>query len=754
MLGKCTPLTPILLAALLVLPGQQAFAQSTDQPSYESSLDRQETHQYTVLHVNPEAGDDQGGSGEQHRPFRTITHAIQVAQSNTVIVLSPGRYTADTGESFPLRLKPGITIQGSPDAENSAIIVGGGRFDSPTLSQQNVAIVAADRSGMAHVVVSNQNPQGQGVWVESGSPIIRETAFVANGHTGVYVAGGDPVIEASYFFQNQVAGLVIYGSSRAVVLGNHFEATGTAITVASEAIPEIAHNRILRNEEGIVLLGNARPIFVSNEISQNRRNGVVEVATAAPVGLPAAAPQVVTSAAPAPASIEPIVSEEKVPAERIGPVERTVSLGTEDTIVETPAAGSPTAEILAFEIPAASAGFAASARPAAAISPAAQESPLPAPSPATAETDTPAETLETALPETAFPEAAPPEADPPEADPIEGTVDIQNEVVEDIGEVSEEPLETVTEVISDETRRETRELPSAEADLASPIETASVDSESLLAEHELAEHGPIENGLAEDELAENELAENELAENEPTENELAESEIDSQEDTLSIADLRNRLTRPAAALLNPEPIERSASSAPPSIEISVIGPENAPENAPEIGEPETDLARLARPEPQAEAVNTAETSGSTRPLPSISVSANRSQPPPIEEDLPSLPLNTDGRLLVPGAHIPIGSGGDANTAALLPPVGATSNSPPPPPLSRAAALGLRYRVYVEGQDQLTQSRLRAVVPDAFRAQFEGQPVMQAGAYADEAEAEERLELLLDNDFEAWIEHTP
>ncbi|MEM9161702.1 MAG: DUF1565 domain-containing protein, partial [Cyanobacteria bacterium P01_F01_bin.4] len=344
MLGKCTPLTPLLLATLLTLPGQRAMAQSTflaqstspsqteSQQSYESSLTSQEANQYTVLHVNPEAGSDQENSGAQHQPFRTITHAIQVAQSNTVIVLAPGRYTADTGESFPLRLKPGITIQGSPDAENSAIILGGGSFDSPTLSQQNVAIVAADRSGMAHVVVSNPNPQGHGVWVESGNPIIRETAFVANRHTGLYLAGGSPVIEASYFFQNQVAGLVIYGNSRAVVQGNHFEATGTAITVASEATPEIAHNQIIRNEEGILLLGNASPVLVSNTLSQNRRNGVVEVATAAPVGLPTATPQVVTPAtpastattpppsveaeAPAPASVAPppLVAE-KVPTE-------------------------------------------------------------------------------------------------------------------------------------------------------------------------------------------------------------------------------------------------------------------------------------------------------------------------------------------------------------------------------------------------------------------------------------------------------
>ncbi|HEY9807299.1 MAG TPA: DUF1565 domain-containing protein, partial [Candidatus Obscuribacterales bacterium] len=46
----------------------------------------------TLLYVNPIAGDDAIGDGGERSPFKTITQALKVAQSNTVIVLIPGTY--------------------------------------------------------------------------------------------------------------------------------------------------------------------------------------------------------------------------------------------------------------------------------------------------------------------------------------------------------------------------------------------------------------------------------------------------------------------------------------------------------------------------------------------------------------------------------------------------------------------------------------------------------------------------------------
>ncbi|MEO1621360.1 MAG: DUF1565 domain-containing protein [Cyanobacteria bacterium J06632_3] len=234
-----------------------------------------ETVSYQTLYVNPTVGSD-SANGLETAPLRTVTRALEVAPPNTVIVLAPGRYTQGSGEVFPLQLKPGVTIQGTPgERERAAIIEGGGRFTSPTRSQQNATILAADRAGLAQVAISN--PDGYGVWIESASPTILESAFVGNRQTGIYVAGGSPRVQGSYFSGNQVAGLIVFGVSSAHIQRNTFDGTGDAIRVIDGATPEIVGNRITNNDAGVVLIGNARPVLRDNQIVGNRRDDVVAV---------------------------------------------------------------------------------------------------------------------------------------------------------------------------------------------------------------------------------------------------------------------------------------------------------------------------------------------------------------------------------------------------------------------------------------------------------------------------------------------
>lgn len=235
------------------------------------------TADYQTLYVNPTSGSDRAG-GVADQPLQTVTRALELAAPNTVIVLAPGRYTQSSGEVFPLRLKTGVTIQGSPGMSNrDAVIEGGGSFESPMRSQQNAAIIAADRAGIAQVSVSN--PDGYGVWVESASPVILESAFVGNRQTGIYVTDGSPRVQDSYFSNNQVAGLIVFGVSSANIQSNTFEETGDAIRVMDGATPEIVGNRMTNNEAGLVLIGNSHPVLRDNEIVGNRRNDVVEVAS-------------------------------------------------------------------------------------------------------------------------------------------------------------------------------------------------------------------------------------------------------------------------------------------------------------------------------------------------------------------------------------------------------------------------------------------------------------------------------------------
>ncbi|MFK8183135.1 MAG: DUF1565 domain-containing protein [Phormidesmis sp.] len=234
-------------------------------------------NEYKTLYVDAQAGSDRA-EGVESEPLQTVTRALEIAQPNTVIVLAPGRYNQSSGETFPLQLKPGITIQGAPGArERSAIIEGGGTFESPTRSLQNAAILAADRAGIAQVAVSN--PDGYGIWIESGSPTILETAFVGNRQTGIYVTGGSPRVQNNYFSGNQVAGLIVFGISSANIVSNTFDSTGDAIRVAEGATPEIVGNRITNNNASLVLIGDVAPVVRNNQIVGNRRDEVLRVAT-------------------------------------------------------------------------------------------------------------------------------------------------------------------------------------------------------------------------------------------------------------------------------------------------------------------------------------------------------------------------------------------------------------------------------------------------------------------------------------------
>ena len=64
-----------------------------------------------------------------------------------------------------------------------------------------------------------------------------------------------------------------------------------------------------------------------------------------------------------------------------------------------------------------------------------------------------------------------------------------------------------------------------------------------------------------------------------------------------------------------------------------------------------------------------------------------------------------------------------------------SSRPPAPASDRAAALGFRYRVIVPGDSTDVQAKVRAVVPDAFRTQIDGEVVMQAGLFRDRRTAD-------------------
>ncbi len=238
----------------------------------------------TVLHVNSVAGQDQPGSGDSNAPFRSLTHALQVAQPNTVIVLAPGTYSASNGESFPIQLKSGVTIQGNPENSGQDVIIkGGGLYSSPAFGEQNVTMVGADQAGLTGVTVTNTDPKGYGLWIESTSPIVVNNTFHANGYDGVAVAGrANPMLRSNLFAGNGASGVSLFGQAGGTLRNNTFDSNSFGINIAHQARPILVGNRILRNRDGIVVQDEARPALQVNIIEGQERDGLVARANAQP----------------------------------------------------------------------------------------------------------------------------------------------------------------------------------------------------------------------------------------------------------------------------------------------------------------------------------------------------------------------------------------------------------------------------------------------------------------------------------------
>ncbi|MBE9198482.1 MULTISPECIES: DUF1565 domain-containing protein [unclassified Nodularia (in: cyanobacteria)] len=248
-------------------------------PSLESTVS-----EVKLLFVNPNVGNNTVGNGTESAPLKTITQALQLASANTMIMLSPGTYSADTGEVFPLKLKSGVAIQGDTNNKGQGITIqGGGGFLSSSFGGQNVTIIGADNAELRGVTVTNPNPRGYGLWIESSNPVIANNTFTGSTQDGISLTGNSaPIIRQNYFHRNGANGMTIGGNSQPEVRENVFEQTGFGINITQNAAPMLSLNQIQNNRSGIIVQANARPILRNNVIQGNREDGLVAIAQAIP----------------------------------------------------------------------------------------------------------------------------------------------------------------------------------------------------------------------------------------------------------------------------------------------------------------------------------------------------------------------------------------------------------------------------------------------------------------------------------------
>ncbi len=276
------------LASLLLILGGTTLPSSAQVPSRPSTTTAQQLPiNARIIYVNPTLGSDAPSAGaSEATPYKTISYALQQTENipQVVIQLARGVYATDSGEVFPLQLRPGVILRGDePNKGSTTRIIGGGQFISPNFARQNAAVLAAQDSQIRGLTITNPNTRGTAVWVESANPTIRDNTFSESNREGIFVSGtGNPLIEDNIFTANTGNGVSVAVSSQGTIRNNIFRDTGFGIAVSQTATPLIEGNQIVQNQDGVVVSDSATPVLRSNIIESNARDGVVAITNAQP----------------------------------------------------------------------------------------------------------------------------------------------------------------------------------------------------------------------------------------------------------------------------------------------------------------------------------------------------------------------------------------------------------------------------------------------------------------------------------------
>jgi len=238
-----------------------------------------------VLYVNPTSGTDTTTAGTTAAsPYKTLTFALAQAQPGTVVQLAGGNYSSNSGETFPIIIPEGVTVQGNDSTKGQEIVIlGGGLYISRTFAKQNIAILANKNTTISGVTVTNPNQRGTGIWVESSNPLIENSTFTNSVREGVFVTGtGNPQILNNIFVQNQGNGISVAKFASGEIRNNLIQNTGFGLAIGGSSTPLISENRIIQNRDGLYISESSRPILRKNDIENNTQDGIVVTIAALP----------------------------------------------------------------------------------------------------------------------------------------------------------------------------------------------------------------------------------------------------------------------------------------------------------------------------------------------------------------------------------------------------------------------------------------------------------------------------------------
>ncbi len=194
------------------------------------------------IYVDPVFGDDFHGHGTPSFPLRTITRALHFAIPGDAIFLAPGTYSASSGEIFPLRVRPGILIEGDPATKGAGapatLVSGGGLYSisggSQGASTVTTAFVLGNGSQLAGVQVTVTGSGGVGVVFDGSNATLSQCSITGCGASGIRVyQGASPTIVNNVVSANAGSGVDVFDTAAPMLRQN---------TIASNALDGVAAN--------------------------------------------------------------------------------------------------------------------------------------------------------------------------------------------------------------------------------------------------------------------------------------------------------------------------------------------------------------------------------------------------------------------------------------------------------------------------------------------------------------------------------
>ncbi|MFQ4139648.1 S-layer homology domain-containing protein [Nodosilinea sp. PGN35] len=229
-----------------------------------------------TLDVDPTRGVDEP-SGRPHLPYKTLTVALGAAQGNTLIKLAPGTYSTATGERFPITLPDGVMIAGQESTQGQGIAIAGG---GPGTGAATVALVIQGQSQLRGVTV--QNPQGIGILIDSGAPLVR-ACRLSQCRVGLQVSGvALPLVAKTVVNDCGDRGLSFADGARGEVQDCTVERCGTGIYLGQNAAPLLHRCQCSNNQVGVQVADTASPVLRQNRLVQNQTLGLLVQDTGRP----------------------------------------------------------------------------------------------------------------------------------------------------------------------------------------------------------------------------------------------------------------------------------------------------------------------------------------------------------------------------------------------------------------------------------------------------------------------------------------